>query len=134
MLNVAFCSAQHGRAVVREPYGDDGHVPFSFRSRSATIRVLDARLPMSGARPVRTSVTNATETPIYSLSREELVARSDRGDFFVLHKNFIRADKNVARQIVKGMWFFQGEEVAARCMTYPVEPTAREIRTRGAYC
>lgn len=139
VVNAVFCKATHGGRVVRERYGPGGRVPFSCRSHGATIRLLDAEQFPSGAQPVHAStlvsrVMGRTDVPIFSLPRDELERRCRRGEFVVVHNNFIRADKKVARFVVKGMWFLKGKGSSARCTSKAAPSSKRAVRTCGVFC
>lgn len=125
VVNKVFCEEEYGGRKIHEPYGD---VPFRCESHGAVIRVLPSQKFPSGAEMYR-------DVKVFVHSRSELAKMCKRGDFMVLHNNFIRASKKKARLVQKGMWFitFDNPE-QPRCRKEPVPESAVAARTCGIFC
>lgn len=122
VVNSVFCNPEHGGAKIQEPYGG---VPYRCESHGVVIRVLPADLFPSGAHMYG-------DKGVFYMGREELKRMCDRGEFVVLHNNFIRADKKKSRFIVKGMWFL-GENDDLSCGA-PVKESLEARKACGRYC
>lgn len=124
VVNAVLCDTLFGAQRVRTT---EGAVPYECISASGVVaRLLDTNHYPSGAEVIKGS-------PVFKLDRETLANMCETGRFVVLHNNFIRADKKMARMIVKGMWYV-AEDNYMTCLSYPVPHTKRALSKCGSMC